>query len=73
MRVSFYDYMIDNYYGEDSEYGDLVSDMQCDRNFDENETDINKLLQYFKSKTKNIYVMDVIEKSLEAYSNGRII
>lgn len=70
MSISFYDYMIDEYYDEDSEFGDLVSDMQFDEYFDESETDAEKLLQYFQSRTKNYYVMNVVEKSLEAYSKG---
>lgn len=70
MSISFYDYMIDEYYDEDSEFGDLVSDMQFDEYFDESETDTEKLLQYFQSRTKNYYVMNVVEKSLEAYSKG---
>ncbi|MFQ3838371.1 YozE family protein [Staphylococcus pseudoxylosus] len=73
MRISFYDYMVDNYLEDDSKYSDLAEDMEMDLEIDEQETDVEKLREYFKSKIEKDYIMKVVEDCLEAYENDRWI
>lgn len=73
MRISFYDYMVDNYLEDDSKYSDLAEDMEMDLEIDEQETDVEKLRGYFKSKIEKDYIMKVVEDCLEAYENDRWI
>ena len=73
MKISFYDYMVDNYLEDDSKYSDLAEDMEMDLEIDEQETDVEKLREYFKSKIEKDYIMKVVEECLEAYENRKWI
>ncbi|MEB7801496.1 MULTISPECIES: YozE family protein [Staphylococcus] len=72
MRISFYDYMME-YLEDESKYSDLAEDMEMDLEIDEQETDVEKLHEYFESKIDKDYIMRLVEQCLDAYSKGKWI
>lgn len=61
---TFYAFMMDEYYSEDSPEGDLARDMECDRDFPKDKSDFDSLMFYFRTRNA---CADAVEIFISCY------
>lgn len=70
--MKYYDYIM-NYIEDDDKFGDLAKDIEQDNYFPINETNIDKLKEYFDSEIDSDYIKEVAFDSLDYFSKGKWI
>lgn len=66
--MSFYDFMISKYLGENSPLGDIAHDMEADGDFPRESADVREIKDYFVNISLNPSLHATLDKALREFN-----